>query len=465
MIVRKISASMDNERARTKRLIEYILNPETENESEKCAFGECNNFCNSDSSERMRGEIFALLSSCGSARPKSALQHWVLSWSGLEKPDSGTILNIAHEFMDDMFMANNQSVLGIHVNTENLHVHMAISRVNPATLTLVDDSNDIFRAHQSVARLENKFGCLPEHNALFKWSPFRGAYPNPDYVKNNSMNFKNISPEPLIVLLAKGVDPGEIPGMKRKENIYYSLGNGEISGILENGQLHLFKWAYKDIVRYLISLKEEKKCRIIVQNDLSRLFSNEKMSRKESAAFARANFNKKGEDLYTGGKVVPLPNDPFVLSRIMSIIPAVKVERNEIDNIYRHYLDLKARFKKRKIPESRVRAVAALMMRKEAVPRGDIEEVLRRDGVDTAITRHISSWIYSDQGNAAFFALEKSGIFSHARKSFQKRTRKKRIMKRKNYDHSASEIINMRIRDSIDADMSSSANYNYGHRM
>lgn len=465
MIVKKIMAHLDNERARTKRLIAYILNPETENNGEKCAFSECRNFCNSDSPERMRAEMFAMAEGCGTARPKSILQHWVLSWNGLEKPGAKTIIQAAKEFIGEMGMGNNQSVIGVHVNTENLHTHIAVSRVNPATMTLVDDSQDIYRAHKAIARIENKLGCAPEHNALFKWSPFKGAVPNEDYSKNNSLYFRNTSPEPITVLLSENTDPGEIPGMNRKDNIYYSKSSGEITGVIDDGKLHLFKWAYKDIVKYLLHLKEEKRCRIVVQNDLVRLFSRKKMTRKDSMAFAKANFNKQGKDLYTGNSIVPLPDDPFVLSRILPVIPKATIEPSEIDNVYRHYIDLKTGFRKKKIPESRVRVVAALMMRKEAISRGDIEEVLRRDGLETSIARHICAWLYSEQGNATLYAFEKAGFFN-MKPPRQGRTRKKpRKMQRKNYDPGIEERVRMQIESALDDRISEASSHGYTLKM
>lgn len=455
MIVKKVPAKSENERKRARELIAYILNPETEDQNEKCAFSQCDNFCNNDSPERMRAEMFALAAACGSAIQKTILQHWVLSWTGLEKPESKIILQVSCEFMNEMGMQNNQRVIGIHVNTENLHAHIAVSRVDPAMMTLVDNSNDIYKAHQVIAKLENKYGFLPEHNAMFKWSPFKGVYNNPDYNFKNSMSFPNISPEPVTVLLSKDVDPGDIPGMKRKGNIYYSKCNNEITGVIDDGKLHLFKWAYKDIIRHLLYLKEEKQCRIVVQNNLTRLFSTTKMTRKESEDFAKANFNKQGYDLFNSNKVVPMPDDPLTLSRILSIIPSIDIKRKEIDDIYKHYKELKIRFRKKNIPESRVKVVAVLMMRKEAVSRGDIEEVLRRDGVDTPIARNICSWLYSDQGNAALYSLEKAGLFDEtknvSRTKFSKKpVRKvKRIMKRKNYDLSADDRVMQEIKNSV----------------
>jgi hypothetical protein len=68
-----------------------------------------------------------------------------------------------------MSLTGHQTVYGLHYNTENYHVHIAVNRMNPETLKVVRPHNgfDIEEAHKILALIEKKQGWSSEKNARY----------------------------------------------------------------------------------------------------------------------------------------------------------------------------------------------------------------------------------------------------------------------------------------------------------
>jgi hypothetical protein len=62
-----------------------------------------------------------------------------------------------------------QTVYGLHWNTENYHLHIAVNRMHPVTMKVIDPNNgfDIEAAHKILALVEHRQGWTPEANARY----------------------------------------------------------------------------------------------------------------------------------------------------------------------------------------------------------------------------------------------------------------------------------------------------------
>ena len=73
-------------------------------------------------------------------------------------------------FLEEMGLEGHQVVYGLHGNTENIHLHIAVNRMNEETGLVVRPNNgfDIIQAHKALAVIEDTFGWKPEDNAVFR---------------------------------------------------------------------------------------------------------------------------------------------------------------------------------------------------------------------------------------------------------------------------------------------------------
>ena len=73
-------------------------------------------------------------------------------------------------FLDEMGLAEHQALYGLHRDTENWHLHMAVNRVHPETekLATVNNGFDHEVAHRAIARIEHAQGWQREERGLFR---------------------------------------------------------------------------------------------------------------------------------------------------------------------------------------------------------------------------------------------------------------------------------------------------------
>ena len=72
-------------------------------------------------------------------------------------------------FLEKMGLVGHQIIYGLHHNTENYHVHIAVNRMNPETGKVVQPHNgfDIEEGHRILALIEKKQGWISEENAKY----------------------------------------------------------------------------------------------------------------------------------------------------------------------------------------------------------------------------------------------------------------------------------------------------------
>lgn len=100
---------------------------------------------------------------------KNPIEHIVISWQRDEQPTIEQIEEAVAIAVEVLGCAKNQVVWGAHQNTENIHVHLVINRVDPVTgtMTQLGDGWDKDRLAQARAVIEARQGWRSEKDAKY----------------------------------------------------------------------------------------------------------------------------------------------------------------------------------------------------------------------------------------------------------------------------------------------------------
>ncbi len=147
-------------------LVDYIRFPHNKKPQEKieCAGGR--NFLSS-THVGQKAEMIALARE--SSHSRMPVSHWILSWQEGEQPTREQVEEVVDLFLEKMELTEHQTVYGLHYDTDNYHLHIAVNRMNPETGKVVLPFNglDICEAHKIVAVVEHKQGWASEENSLY----------------------------------------------------------------------------------------------------------------------------------------------------------------------------------------------------------------------------------------------------------------------------------------------------------
>jgi len=152
---------------RIRKLADYIRNPETENRKEKCVQHGAWGFL-TETAEGQKAEMLAL--SEEAVRSRDTVNHYVLSWQEGEVPSPAQIEEAVDLFLAELGLREHQTIFGVHVDTDNRHLHIAVNRVHPETLKVIKPNRgfDIEAAHQAIARIEHLQGWKREERGRYQ---------------------------------------------------------------------------------------------------------------------------------------------------------------------------------------------------------------------------------------------------------------------------------------------------------
>lgn len=169
MIAKKIpnTKKSSTKAGRVAGLAEYITEPELSNEREKCISSEAVNFLSNDL-QSQTAEMVALAQEA--VKSKDPIDHWVLSWKQNERPTPEQAREAAAIFIKHCGLEGHQYITGLHDDTENMHLHIAVNRVHPDTCKVVKINKgfDKEAAQQSIAIIETVQGWSVEKNARYR---------------------------------------------------------------------------------------------------------------------------------------------------------------------------------------------------------------------------------------------------------------------------------------------------------
>jgi Relaxase/Mobilisation nuclease domain/Large polyvalent protein-associated domain 7 len=196
MIVKKIKSSRIKAKASSIRdLTDYIREPEHAQSNEKVLYANGRGFI-CDDPKSQQAEMIALASE--SVRSKNPVAHYVMSWREGEQPSPQQVESAVSTFLDELGLKAHQAIYALHQDTDNSHLHMAINRVHPDTLKIVEINKgfDIEAAHKAIARIEHEQGWQREQ---------RGRY---QVLKNGDLGREHLNPE---------LDKPRQPGQRKRD--------------------------------------------------------------------------------------------------------------------------------------------------------------------------------------------------------------------------------------------------------
>ncbi len=171
MIVKKVPTSKHapakSKAHNVRALADYIAGPKAGGAGEKVEHRGALNLLNLDH----EGQVQEMIDLAETAkRSPQPVQHWIMSWREGEQPTSAQADQAARMFLDEMGLAGHQALYGLHRDTENWHLHLAVNRVHPETEKLVTVNNgfDHEVAHRAIARIEHAQGWQREERGLFQ---------------------------------------------------------------------------------------------------------------------------------------------------------------------------------------------------------------------------------------------------------------------------------------------------------
>lgn len=168
MIVKKIRHTVNSKPKEWQigDLVDYIRNPDVKNRGEKIEHAGGMNFITATHSGQ-KLEMIALARE--TVRSKMPVTHYVFSWPEGEQPTRKQVDELVEFFLREMGLEGHQAIYGLHCDTRNYHVHIAVNRVHPETLKVIRPNNgfDIRQAHKVRAMIEKMQGWAPLENSPY----------------------------------------------------------------------------------------------------------------------------------------------------------------------------------------------------------------------------------------------------------------------------------------------------------
>ena len=129
-------------------LVDYIRFPHNRNPQEKIEYAGGRGFLSATHTGQ-KMEMIALARE--SAHSNMPVQHWMFSWQESEQPTREQVEELVDVFLERMGLTGHQTVYGLHYDTDNYHLHIAVNRMNPDSGKVVQPHRgfDIREAHKA----------------------------------------------------------------------------------------------------------------------------------------------------------------------------------------------------------------------------------------------------------------------------------------------------------------------------
>lgn len=159
--------SAGSKAGRVKGLAKYIAEPERDNAHEKCVYLGARGFLSSTFASQVE-EMVALAGEC--VKSKDPIRHDVITFKEGETPTAQQVEEAIGLYEKEMGLQGHQIIYGLHVDTDNVHIHIEVNRVHPDMLKAVkiDRGFDKEALQRVCARIEHVQGWKPEKNSRYR---------------------------------------------------------------------------------------------------------------------------------------------------------------------------------------------------------------------------------------------------------------------------------------------------------
>jgi hypothetical protein len=169
VIVKKSKANLKwakPKAAHIRDLTDYAREPEA-GEEEKVLYENGRGFLCEDHASQ-QAEMIVLASE--SVRSKNPINHYILSWHEGEQPTPKQVEEAVTIFLQELKLSEHQTIYGLHQDTDNIHLHIAVNRVHPDTCRVVKINKgfDLEVAHQAIAKIEHVQGWQREKRGRYQ---------------------------------------------------------------------------------------------------------------------------------------------------------------------------------------------------------------------------------------------------------------------------------------------------------
>ena len=147
------------------RTADYIL--DTANDTAKGEKVESYRVTNCGTDDPADAAILILATQAANTRSKGEkTYHMVFSFQAGERPPLEVLHAIEDELCESIGLGDHQRVSAVHVDTDHLHVHVAINKVHPTGLQNIEPYYDKRRLMEACERLEVQYGLRHDDHGL-----------------------------------------------------------------------------------------------------------------------------------------------------------------------------------------------------------------------------------------------------------------------------------------------------------
>jgi len=102
-------------------------------------------------------------------RSKNTVEHFVLSLREGEKPTPEQVEEMITIWLRELGLSDCQIIYGLHEDTDNYHLHIAVNRMHPERLECIKINGGFSREaeHRAIALIEHAQGWKSEKNARY----------------------------------------------------------------------------------------------------------------------------------------------------------------------------------------------------------------------------------------------------------------------------------------------------------
>ncbi len=151
---------LDEKNNNAKILIDYMLDKKNEMEKvEAYNFSNCSFYTKEDN-------IAEILNTqkLNTTTKQDKTMHLVVSFREDENPSIELMKKIEDEIVKSLGMQNHQRLSVVHSNTNNLHMHIAINKINPITHKVKNPYNDVKILQETAIKLEKKYNLKKDNH-------------------------------------------------------------------------------------------------------------------------------------------------------------------------------------------------------------------------------------------------------------------------------------------------------------
>lgn len=178
---------------------------------------------------------------------ENPVYHYILSWPEHERPRTEDIFSAARDTLKALGMEEHQYIIAIHANTDNLHAHIEVNRVNPRTFKAVDTFRDYVTLHRAAREAEIKYGWHHD-NGIFQVVEVNGTkhvIKNTDYV------------DPDLVPMRPGAQKAEVwSGEESLETWCKREPATELKRLLKDGKAESWQDIHRVLARHSLELRD-----------------------------------------------------------------------------------------------------------------------------------------------------------------------------------------------------------------